>query len=300
MATPPTTPVKVVIDIRETDLWAELAPYRTFLAAEGWWVELAPLDVGDIAFFAAAEPPTVITTTDGTVPTVAIDPEDEPVGGAGFAPTSNSSRVCDLSGALLVLERKTAEDLGASQKDGRYREQRARLLALRGLGASIGYVVEAPAWSPSLTRSWCRGTFNEVHLQTALVRLQLRYTIPVFQAASMKETATWIRRMAKILVADCAVFKGGVASSATEAAAAYTEAIHVKKADNNTPERIFLHFLLSIPGLGKAAAAAVATACDNKFSVLHTLSVEQLSEIRCGKKRLGAALASVLHSAIHT
>lgn len=294
MAAASVTPIKVVIDIRETDLWAELAPYRTFLAAEGWWVELAPLDVGDIAFFATTEIPTavVVATT--------IDPEDEPVGGAGFVLTTPPSHVCDLSGALLVLERKTAEDLGASQKDGRYREQRARLLALRGAGTSIGYIVEAPAWSPSLTRAWCRGTFNELQLQATIVRLQLRYTIPVFTAASMKETATWIRRMAKMLATDCNIFKSGVAISATEVAAAYTEAIHVKKADNNTPERIFLHFLLSIPGLGKAAAAAVAAACENKFSVLQTLSVEQLTEIRCGKKRLGPALATILYTAIHT
>ena len=292
-----TKPIRVVIDIRENDLWAELAPYRTYSASEGWWVELAPLDVGDIAFFVAEAPPTP------TPAAATEEPEMEPVGGAGFTTTSNTtspSSVCDLSGAALVLERKTAEDLGASQKDGRYREQRARLLALRGAGTAIGYVVEAPAWSPSMTRSWCRGSFNETHLQQAIVRLQLRYTIPVFQAATLRETAGWIRRMAKMLAGDAAVFHGGVAATACEAAAAYTEAIHVKKADNNTPERIFLHFLLGIPGLGKAAAAAVATVCDNKFSVLQTLSVEQLAEIKCGKKRIGPTVAAVLFAAVHS
>lgn len=293
-----TKPIRVVIDIRETDLWTELAPYRTFSATEGWWAELAPLDVGDIAFFVADAPPTA-----GEV--AAAETETEPVGGAGFTTTSNTtpapaSSVCDLSGAALVLERKTAEDLGASQKDGRYREQRARLLALRGAGTAIGYVVEAPPWSPSMTRSWCRGSFNETHLQQAIVRLQLRYTIPVFQAATLRETAGWIRRMAKMLAGDAAVFCGGVASTACKAAAAYTEAIHVKKAENNTPERIFLHFLLGIPGLGKAAAAAVAAACDNKFSVLQTLSLDQLAEIKCGKKRLGAAVAGILFAAVHS
>lgn len=294
MAAAATKPIRVVIDIREADLWAQLASYQTYSATEGWWVELAPLDVGDIAFFVADAPPTPTTTT------ATEETEMEPVGGAGTSNTIVSSSVCDLSGSALVLERKTAEDLGASQKDGRYREQRTRLLALRGAGTGIGYVVEAPAWSPSMTRSWCRGTFNETHLQQAIVRLQLRYTIPVFQAATLRETAVWIRRMAKMLATDATVFRGGVATTACEAAAAYTEAIHVKKAENNTPERIFLHFLLGIPGLGKAAAAAVAAACDNKLSVLQTLSSDQLAEIKCGKKRLGSAVAGVLFAAIHT
>ena len=35
---------------------------------------------------------------------------------------------------LLVLERKSLADLAASNRDGRYREQRARLLSMRGQG----------------------------------------------------------------------------------------------------------------------------------------------------------------------
>lgn len=252
--------LRVVIDIREDDLWAELAPWHT-ASAEGWVAEKATLDVGDIAFYAAT----------------------------------------DLSGAapLVLLERKTAEDLGASQKDGRYREQRARLQACRGAGTSIGYVVEAPTWSPTLSRTWCRGKFNEVNLQQAMVRLQFRYNIPVFHAASLKETVMWIRRIAKALVGDPAVFKSGMATKASEAAAAYTEAIHVKKADNNTPERIFLSFLLAIPGLGKTAAAAVAKRVENSFTALQALTLAELCEIQGGKKKISKTLATAIYDAIH-
>ena len=254
--------IRVVIDMREDDLWAQLEPYRSPDATEGWYVEKAPLAVGDIAFYAAT----------------------------------------DVSGAspLAVFERKTAEDLGASQKDGRYREQRARLLALRGAGTAIGYVVEAPHWSPSLSTTWCRGAFNEVNLQQAIVRLQLRYTIPVFQAATLKETIHWIRRVAKALAADAAVFKEGLATTACEAAAAYTEAIHVKKAENNSPERIFLSFLLSIPGLGKGAATAVAEATKNSFTGLQALSEDDIANIKAGKRKLGKAMATAIYAAVHS
>lgn len=254
--------IRVVIDNREDDLWAQLEPYRVPDAGEGWWVEKAVLDVGDIAFYAA-------TDISGTNP-------------------------------LVVFERKTAEDLGASQKDGRYREQRARLLALRGTKTAIGYIVEAPHWSPTLSTTWCRGTFNEVNLQQAIVRLQLRYTIPVFQAASLKETVQWIRRTAKALAVDPAVFREGLAATACEAAAVYTEAICVKKSENNSPERIFLSFLLSIPGMGKGAASAVAETVKHSFTALLALSAEDIANIKSGKRKLGVALGSAVYTALHS
>lgn len=225
-----------------------------------WYVEKTTLDVGDIAF------------------------------------------VSDISGAspYVVLERKTAEDLGASQRDGRYREQRARLYALRGSGTAIGYVVEAPPWSPSLNRSWCRGAFTEVHLQQTIARLQFRHTIPVFQAASIQQTVQWIRRIATSLVADPTCYSCGMATSASAAAAVYTEAIHVKKAENNSPQRIFISFLLAIPGLGKSTAEAIGLAVNYSFTALQSKSLAELSEIQGGKKRLGNSLASAIHAAIHS
>lgn len=259
MATAATTKIKVVIDMREDDLLREMEAYSNPEAPAGWWITRAPLDVGDIAFY---------NSTTDTIP-------------------------------LVVLERKTAEDLGASQKDGRYREQRARLYALRGAGTAIGYVIEAPPWSPSLSRSWCRGAFNEVHLQQAITRLQLRHTIPVSQSATIKETAQWIRRIATVLVADPATYACGMATTAKEAAAAYTEAIHVKKAENNSPQRIFLSFLLAIPGLGKASAEAVAQSCNHSFLTLQTKSLDELSEIQGGKRKIGRAIATAIYDALH-
>ena len=251
----------VHIDIREDDLWSELEPYWS-PSADGWHAEKVTLAVGDIAFFAAP--------------------------------------VTETSKPLVILERKTAEDLGASQKDGRYREQRARLLAHRGNGTAVGYVIEAPTWSPSLSRSWCRGTFTEVHLQQAIARIQLRYTIPVFQAENIKTTVQWIRRIAKVLAGDPTAYVGGMAANACEAAAAYTEAIHVKKADNNTPERIFLSMLLSVPGLGKASAEAVAAATSSSFTKLQEMSEAQIADITAGKRKVGKAVAAAIYAAIHS
>lgn len=207
----------------------------------------------------------------------------------------------DASGTpLVVIERKKAEDFGASQKDGRYREQRARLYALRGQHVAIAYLIEAPPWSPTLTRTWCRGEFTEVHLQQAIVRLQLHHTIPVFMATTTKESVQWIKRIAKALHADPTCYQCGMATTQNEAAAVYTQTIHVKKADNNTPERIFLSMIQSIPGLGKASAEAIATHTQNSFQRLLELSEEQIGDIQAGKKRVGKKVGACVYQALHT
>lgn len=252
--------IRVVIDIREEELWKEFGGDESPVGSpDEWSVEKKALDVGDIAFYVDTNP----------VP-------------------------------ALVCERKTAEDLGASQKDGRYREQRARLYALRGAGTAIAYIVESPPWSFNLSRTWCRGSFSEVHLQQAIARLMLRHTIPVFHSTKVSETASWIRRFAKALCADPTVYTSGLATTACEAAHAYTEAIHVKKAENSSPERIFLCFLLAIPGLGKSAAEAIAEATQSSFQKLCAMSESELMEIKGGKRKLGKTIAAALYAALHS
>ena len=252
--------IRITIDIREEDLWEQVQAYRRD----------SPHPEGWFAEKAVLD-----------------------VGDIAFH--------TDMSGSPRVaLERKKAEDFGASQKDGRYREQRARLYALRGKGTAIAYLLEVPPWSPTLTRSWCRGEFSEVHLQQAIVRLQLHHTIPVFTAASTKESVQWIRRIAKALAADPTCYQCGMATTQAEAAAVYTETIHVKKAANNTPERIFHSMIETIPGLGKASADAIAAATNNSFKRLLELTEEQIGDIQAGKKKVGKKVGANVYNAIHS
>ena len=52
---------------------------------------------------------------------------------------------------LLVAERKSHADFAASNQDGRYREQRARLMAVRGSGVAVLYILEG-TWSATESR----------------------------------------------------------------------------------------------------------------------------------------------------
>lgn len=259
--------VKVVVDMREEELWGMLAAWEdkesAAVKADGWCVEKRALDVGDIAFY--------VLNSEGE--------EKEAV----------------------LVERKTAEDLGASQRDGRYREQRTRLLAKRGGGTSIGYILEAPTWSPTLSRTWCRGAFSELHLQNAILRLQMRYTIPVFQAASLKETTQWIRRIATALCGDPTVFQTGLATSQKEVAASYTESIHVKKAANMDEDRVLTSLLRVLPGVGVTAADAIVKHTKGSFPAFFALTPEEIAILSMGdgKRKIGKVLATKIWNIFH-
>lgn len=253
----PVERVRVVIDTREETLWNLLEP------EEGYILEKAPLDVGDMAFF--------VRQSDGTEREVAC------------------------------LERKSAEDLGASQRDGRYREQRARLLAKKGAGVTVGYVLEAPVWSSDLGRTWCKGRFTEPHLLNTIMRLQMRYGLAVFQVRDQEETVLWIRHIARALVVDPAVFQDGIAPTAAGAAAQYTEAIHVKKAINMSADRVLATLLRTVPGVGPAAADAIVTHVGSAgFPGFFALSEADLATVPQGKRKVGAAVAKKLWLTFHT
>ena len=58
--------------------------------------------------------------------------------------------------------------------------------------------------------------------------------------------------------------------------------------------------LLAIPGLGKAAVDAIATATAHSFTALLALTEEQIAAIPSGKRKIGKAVGAVVHAALHT
>jgi len=193
----------------------------------------------------------------------------------------------------VLLERKSVDDLASSHGDGRYKEQRARLLAQRGTGVSIGYIVEGTASAFTAAR------FGEADLKNAILRLQFRYTIPVFPTSSVSDSAALVKALCVALLRDAACFKGGLATTAAGAAAVYSEAIHVRKAENSTPDRVVRSMLRVVPGLGPTAVEGVAVAVGSSLTRLLALTEAELAAIPVGKRRLGPALARVLYAVLH-
>jgi ERCC4-type nuclease len=203
---------------------------------------------------------------------------------------------------LIVMERKTLSDLASSNRDGRYREQRARLLSVKGQGVAIAYIIEiGNGWTNELNRIW-PGKVIESTLYSIILRLQLRYGISVLQVKDTVSTITLIGQLCKMLQEDSEVFSqsGGIVGDATAAAAVYTEALSAQKCANRNMKRPAAGMLCAISGVGGKMSETILDACDGTLNGVMSKSEVELAALSIGKRTVGKVLAKTIWNALHS
>jgi ERCC4-type nuclease len=185
---------------------------------------------------------------------------------------------------LLVVERKSLADFAASNADGRYREQRARLMAVRGSGVAVLYILEG-TWS--LGGDLVYGRTPEKQLQRLVSRLVLRYGMPVLASSHILDTARWAKLLLEQLTDDPTVFvpEGDLATAQVAAMAGMTAVLSTAKKGNKTPVGTAHAMLSAIPGLGSKKVDALLTT--HSIVDLVALSASELSALQVGGKKLG-------------
>lgn len=178
----------------------------------------------------------------------------------------------------IILERKTVADFDASIKDGRYDEQRGRMLAYaQERGAKVAYVVEGHIEKSSL---------GPVALVKKIAHAELNHGIPVFRTFSQVETA----RLCEALLAMWADGKFG-ADAGTGRAQRAADGIHiVKKANSEDPHQFALQILCQCPGLSVKAAEALLAEFGGLRQVLDA-EESALAAVKVGTRKLGPAVA---------
>lgn len=198
----------------------------------------------------------------------------------------------DLLAGGVILERKTGADLEASILDGRYSEQRGRLLAYANQHkVAIGYVIEG-----TLDRLDARLT--ESALLKHITRLQFHHRIPVIQTVSPQETL----RIATLIEAQWVKDKGqfswqsGAGSTSTPIAASY-----VKSVCRDTSESFMLGVLTQCRGVSEALARLIYGKYKG-FAELLAASVGDLAAVSDPanpKRKVGKAVAERLYGLLH-
>ena len=125
-----------------------------------------------------------------------------------------------------IVERKTLNDLSSSIIDGRYKEQKSRLLSS---GNKIIYIIEG------LTKNNHGVKYST--LLSAMMNIQLRDNITVIRTKDIKETSN-------ILV----MLKEKLPNIDTKQKE-YNSSIHISKKQNMTKELVFINQLSCIPGI---------------------------------------------------
>ncbi len=182
---------------------------------------------------------------------------------------------------VLLIERKTYADFQSSIMDGRYREQRGRLLAAaQELGSKVAYILEG---SPSMLR----GSMTESSIQKLVSRLFFKHGIPVFRSSSVAGTANLVEMLHSQWIEDKTAFQSeGVAQRAADG-------IHVVKKNNTEDSGVFGTSLLClVPGVSVRIAEAWLAACNGSAGAVLRADQKTLADIKIGTRRVGDAVAT--------
>lgn len=183
----------------------------------------------------------------------------------------------------VVVERKSADDLEASILDGRYREQRTRLLAYAAeLRARPLYIIEG-----DLDRLY--GRLQKKALLKYLTRLSLRYGVGILQTSCLDETAELLRILQEQYEEDKTVFQAQTLS--------YTDVVSSSRKTNRA-ENLFSLMIQQCPGVSAKVAAALVSHFQT-FSRLFSADEKSIAEVKNGGRRIGPAVAKRLYEVLH-
>ena len=185
----------------------------------------------------------------------------------------------------VIAERKTIADLESSLRDGRYREQRTRLLAhcTEVKGRPL-YIIEGSLRT-------CRTSHNVVF--KVLARLTLRYGISIIHTESLEDTVTRIKDIAELLMKDKYCFNAEMTPILS-----YTDVVTHKKANKEDPTN-FLHAILQqCPGISGEKAKSLATTFKSLEGVM-VASEGELAECLTNGRKMGPVVAKRLWGLLH-
>ena len=240
----------LVVDVRERALIAELARSHPDVP-----VTTKALDVGDVQ-----------------VHVDAVAETEQPLG------------------PRLVIERKTHSDLAASIKDGRWSEQKRRMLETAGRDR-VAYVIEENAVrcdgedGGALPSAWafvddgdgestvsgparpsCHPAsqpsqpshprhLEDARASAAVLSLQVGYRLPVLFTRSVADTAELLVRIGTFLSRPRPIAHG---TPYEAAACRASTATHSKKRENMDARQCFLQQLCQVPGVSHGIAVGIA------------------------------------------
>lgn len=185
---------------------------------------------------------------------------------------------------IAIVERKTIADLQSSIVDGRYREQKSRLLACK---CKVFYVIEGTIG----TIGKRKGSLPENTLWSAIIHTMIRDNCFVFRTSDVQETGKFLDRLnhcyAKLESGSCS----------TQAPISVVS----KRDKRSEPKTVFYCQLRAIPGVSDAIAKTIMNQYDNLSILIDAVRTNEQFEketkntvILNGKRKVGPAVTKRL------
>lgn len=183
---------------------------------------------------------------------------------------------------IYIIERKTFNDLGASIKDGRYKEQKIRLLS--NSNGNVFYILEG-------NMNMCN-TLNNKALLGSIINMTFRDNIKLIFSYDLNQTY-------KILLQIKEKFNNGKFNKiVNDDLNKYTSSIKLNKKDNMTKLNCNIIQLATIPGVSKN----ISTIILDNYNTISNLIEEykkhgeyMLEELNIGKRKLGKVLSKKIY-----
>ena len=171
---------------------------------------------------------------------------------------------------LVIIERKTVEDLSASIKDGRYKEQKCRLKAQkRNHGSRLIYLIEG---SIKLSRKYHNNERDQKAVDSALLGMTVRDQFGIIYSKDANDSAEKIMKISSKLSDYWKDMQHDICKNDDETKEYnYAETIKLKKKDNLTPTNCFLLQLAQIPSVSMGIAKCIQSKHTNWLSLINKL-----------------------------
>jgi ERCC4-type nuclease len=187
---------------------------------------------------------------------------------------------------VAVWERKTCADLAASINDGRYAEQKGRLISLNCRWK--GYLLEGYYPERGITFPKAGGKLSVVPrftIDSVKLGLCLRDGFTVYELADANHTAIFLTKMLTKL-------PEYLKDSTFKYEEALIKSVSTVRKENMTPEVCYLAQLCQIPGVSHGIAQAIQRSYPNMKALLSLSDTNELAEIKAtDSRRLGKVLA---------
>jgi len=157
---------------------------------------------------------------------------------------------------VLIVERKTTQDLIASIKDGRYREQKYRLMYQCGIPRErIMYLFENSVYN------------DEKVVLSSKINTIWRDKLKVYQTNSVKETAEWVNSMREKMMKQKEWF---ITDNVVEQKD-YSFYTKKQKKNNMNPQQWFIQSLNIIPGVTENVSIPISKEFCNLSNLMKEL-----------------------------
>ena len=160
---------------------------------------------------------------------------------------------------ILIVERKTLSDLYSSIQDGRYKEQKIRLMGNYPI-EKIVYIIEG-----NISQQNIKFFKNSKNITNgALINMVFRDKIKVLRTKDINETRDILYSLGRKILKnpDFFIFNGNNQNNSTNIIS-YLETIKVAKKDNMNPKLCNILQLSQIPGVSKVMAETIIEKYDS-------------------------------------